>query len=84
MKNDAKTFDGACHVEAHVETNVPQGGDAGHGGKTTITLISDGCAFQDDAERITFTVLGDSEADVLAQSLEWAGSRLRQMIAAGG
>jgi hypothetical protein len=83
MRTDAKTFAGACHIEARISTNVPQGGDAGHGGKTTITLVSDGCAFQDNATQIEFAVFGDSEAEVLAESLEWAGERLRQMIAPG-
>lgn len=79
MKTDSKRFSGACHIEAQIKTNVPQGGDAGHGGKTTVTLVSDGCALEDNAEQIAFTVLGDSEAHVLAETLEWVGQRLRQM-----
>ena len=71
-------------LEARVETNVPHGGDAGHGGTTTLTLTDEGSfAFAGNRERAAITVLGDAEAMVLADALEWAGQRLRQMIADG-
>lgn len=44
-----------------------------------MTLVSDGCSLEDNAELIAFTVLGDSDAHVLADALEWLGQRLREM-----
>ncbi len=87
MKHEEMTFDNACIFTARVETNVPQGGDAGHGGKTTLTLTDDGSfafgwphsAVSDGT--VAIEVLGDVEARVLAEALAWAGERLRAIIA---
>ncbi len=80
---EEKTFYDACILKAQVETNTPQGGDAGHGGKTRLTLLdAGGCAFAGDATEITVEVLGDAEAIVLADALTWAGEELRRQIEA--
>lgn len=80
MKTDQKTFTHACILTARIETNVPQGGDAGHGGRTTLALKDEGSfAFDPDTEEIRITVLGDAEASVLADALVWAGERLKEL-----
>ena len=66
-------------LSASVETNCPQGGDAGHGGRTVIALDSKG---QLDFEPITIDAGGDFEAEALADALEWAGQELRRQITA--
>jgi hypothetical protein len=82
MKTDSKSFLHACQLEARIETNAPQGGDAGHGGRTTLILADQGgFAFDPERQQVEITVLGDAEAEALADALEWAGQRLRQMIA---
>lgn len=75
------TIHHAAILTVRVETNCPQGGDAGHGGKTRLTLIdAGGFAFAGDAHEITVEVLGDSEAEVLADALAWAGVELRRQL----
>ena len=85
MKRDEKTFTHACILTARVETNVPQGGDAGHGGKTRLVLKDEGSfAFGHPyrvAETVEIEVLGDAEAEVLADALVWAGESLRALVA---
>jgi len=86
MKSDQKSFLDICELGVLVETNVPQGGDAGHGGKTRITLTDqDGFAFGDahgtaPGTTVELEVLGDAEAQLLADALTWAGERLRALI----
>ncbi len=85
MKSDQKTFLDVCELGARVETNVPQAGDAGHGGKTRITLTDEGSfAFGDPyagpGAGVEIDVLGDAEARMLADALTWAGERLRALI----
>jgi hypothetical protein len=82
-------FYDACILAARVETNVPQGGDAGHGGRTRLRLRDEGSfSFGDtphgqvNDDTIEIEVLGDVEARVLAESLLWAGERLQAMIKA--
>jgi hypothetical protein len=84
MPTESRTFTHACILTASVQTNVPQGGDAGHGGVTRVVLTDEGSfAFADNAEEIVVEVLGDAEAEVLADALTWAGERLRAMIQTG-
>src|SRR5690242_19458373 len=87
MKTDQATFYHACILTARVETNVPQGGDAGHGGRTTVFLTDEGSfAFGDGRgnaaldQTVAIEALGDAEAEVLANALMWAGERLHSMI----
>ncbi len=89
MKFEEKTFYDACILTVRVETNVPQGGDAGHGGMTRLVLRDEGSfAFGEHHEdslsdgTATIEVLGDIEADVLADALLWAGERLKVITAA--
>jgi hypothetical protein len=85
--SDSTMFYDACILAARVETNVPQGGDAGHGGRTRLRLRDEGSfAFGDvpdgqlSDDTVEIEVLGDVEASVLAESLLWAGERLQAMI----
>jgi hypothetical protein len=88
MKSDQKRFLDVCELGARVETNVPQGGDAGHGGKTRITLTDEGSFALGDAHggytgpgaSVEIEVLGDAEARVLADALGWTAERLRAMV----
>lgn len=87
--SDSTMFYDACILAARVETNVPQGGDAGHGGRTRLRLRDEGSfAFGDmpggqiSDDTIEIEVLGDAEASVLAESLVWAGKRLQAIIKA--
>lgn len=87
MKSDQETIVDVAELGVHVETNVPQGGDAGHGGITRVTLSDEGSfAFGSDGqyggpgERVEIEVLGDAEARMLADALVWAGERLRALI----
>lgn len=87
MKTDEKTFLDVCELAARVQTNVPQGGDAGHGGRTRITLVDEGSfAFANGGQyagtgaSVEIEVLGDAEARMLADALVWAGERLRALI----
>jgi hypothetical protein len=41
VSGDTVFYD-ACILAAHIETNVPQGGDAGHGGRTRLSLRDEG------------------------------------------
>lgn len=86
MQSDSKTFVDACILAVDITTNVPQGGDAGHGGRTTLTFRDEGgFAFGNTAtgmppESVRIDALGDAEARVLADALLWAGKRLSEMI----
>lgn len=86
MKSDEATFYDFCILKTRVETNVPQGGDAGHGGRTTVTLTNEGSfAFgaaggQVLGNSVEIEVLGDAEAEVLANALMWAGERLHALM----
>jgi hypothetical protein len=91
MKHEETTFYDACILSARMETNVPQGGDAGHGGRTRLTLTDEGSfAFGErprgmvSDDRAKIEVLGDIEARVLAEALTWAGEKLDTMIATKG
>ncbi len=78
------TFTDLCILKATIETNVPQGGDAGHGGQTRFALWDEGgFAFgkrHEQNDSVQVEVLGDVEAHILADSLIWAGKHLRAMI----
>lgn len=72
-----------------VETNTPKGGDAGYGGITKFYLedlggtnwdiIVDGNAIK-QPEKIEIRLLADSEAEVLANLLLFAGNSLKKQI----
>ena len=72
-----------CNVKVEVETNVPQGGDSGHGGRTIVRLIDDGgtdmSGFGGEG-RVEIRAGGDDEADVLAQAFRWAADELDRQI----
>lgn len=76
------TIDGDAVVgEVAVTGNVPQGGDAGHGGITEVTL--DG--FEVEIEKLSsggirITTRGDAEARVLARQLCKSGELVESLI----
>lgn len=78
-------------IEIQAVTNTPQGGDAGHGGFTTITFLDiGGTAWgvevngdrKEQPESIVIELLGDTEASTMADALEFAAKSLRAQMAA--
>src|SRR4051794_4241246 len=86
IQRDEATFDDACILGASVETNGFQGGDSGHGGYAELVLTDDaGCGIElkpgaNNDVIVRIHAAGDSEMRVFAESLEWAGRRLREML----
>ena len=75
------TLNDANLLEVQVGTNCPQGGDAGHGGRTVLRLIDRGgtsmqCRVNDgsfvDASKIEIVLRGDSENETFTQALDFA------------
>ena len=76
----------SCNIlECEVGTNTPQGGDAGHGGRTIFTLrdlgstgweleVKDrnGKEFEIEPEEITIKLFGDTEAYTFIDALKFA------------
>jgi hypothetical protein len=82
----SKEIVGANILQVQAGTNCPQGGDAGHGGRTVFRLIDCGgtamqCRVNDgepiDASRVEITMAGDSEHETFMQALEFALAVLR-------
>ena len=85
---DEATFDGVCSLSAAVQTTGYMGGDTGHGCRSEVVLVNHGgCDLHVEIEgpytirpdKIVIKVGGDAELDVLADALEWAGRRLREL-----
>jgi len=81
-----------CNIlEATADTNVPQGGDAGHGGETVLRLTdvagtawgiyADGKQVADEPKEAILAFYGDSEGETFADALIWAGQTLKAKIA---
>ncbi|WP_143174520.1 hypothetical protein [Streptoalloteichus hindustanus] len=89
VHRDEAAFEDACHLKAAVATTGEMGGDAGHGGWTEITLtnVEGNCGIEVDVgtghttvvDQVTLRVRGDAEMVVLANALDWAGRRLREI-----
>ena len=93
MKTANKTFERANIIEAEVGTTGLMGGDAGHGGETYIKLTDAAstawhCVLADgrgnetvfrDLGSVTIAVQGDTELETLAESLEWAAKKIREL-----
>lgn len=77
-------------LKVTVETNCPQGGDRGHGGKTTLTFEDEGdTAMAVKPLRIgdgfILEFLGDSECRTVIECLRFAADRLEaQWLKNGG
>jgi hypothetical protein len=69
-----ETFCECCILDATIEHNGHQGGDAGHGGYVELVLKDlGGCAMEINGKRMHEIVLrfsGDSEGDVLTDALD--------------
>ncbi len=88
---ESKEFVMANILRAEVATNCPCGGDAGHGGKTTLKLENvQSTAMEVEVERdtvsselkaITLVFNGDHECETLIDALEFAAKSLRAMTA---
>ena len=61
-------------IRVRVTTNVPQGGDAGHGGITSVFL------YGERGDDVPIVVYGDAEARLLARALTMAGVLLTELI----
>jgi hypothetical protein len=81
------TFVHANLFKVQADTNCPKGGDAGHGGMTTVTLTDLGGScididvdgdLYDSPEMLTITVHGDAEMVTLADALEFAAKSLKE------
>lgn len=76
-------------LNVSVGTNCPQGGDAGHGGRTMLRLIDEaGTAWRVtvdgkttvDPGTIEIVLYGDCEAETFAESLEFAAKTLLEQL----
>lgn len=90
-----KTVESANIFEVEVDTNTPQGGDAGQGGRTYFKLSDKGntawaiTVKKDGIEETTIeypgsleiSLFGDSEVETFIESLMFAASELRKMNA---
>jgi hypothetical protein len=85
----SKTFESNNILKVTAGTNGPQGGDAGHGGRTLLRLVNEG--FTDwtiriDEEEfpgpgeIELILGGDCEGDSFAEALEFAAKVLRAQL----
>ena len=77
----SKEITSANILQVQAGTNCPQGGDAGHGGRTVLRLIDCAgtamqCRVNDgelvDASKIEIVLAGDTEKDTFTQALEFA------------
>jgi hypothetical protein len=68
-------------------TNCPQGGDAGHGGRTYLAFVDDGGTCMsvvidgqriDDVSEIGLIFAGDCERETLVEALEFAAKTIRK------
>lgn len=75
----------ACILRVRVKTNTPMGGDAGHGGVTTVQLIDQGSTCMEvngkETDRIEIKVFGDAEYRVLVECLKFAVKALEEQHA---
>lgn len=87
MKWKKKTVVSCNNLTVLSGTNCPMGGDAGHGGKTIVQFIDDaatcwniyvnGNKIEENPEKITIELLGDSECETMIEALEFAAKSLR-------
>ncbi len=93
MKTAKTTFSSANILDAEVGTTGLKGGDAGHGGETYLKLTdtantawhavvldeSGESQVIDQPASIIIAVQGDTELQTLADSLEWAANKIREL-----
>jgi hypothetical protein len=82
VKTIKREFVSANILRITVGTNCPQGGDAGHGGRTIVVLEDTGstdmrCAQLPGGVELVFG--GDAECETLISALEFAAETLRNM-----
>ena len=84
----SKEITSANLLKVQVGTNCPQGGDAGHGGRTVLRLIDFGgtnmrCCIGGhdlvDTTKVEIVLLGDSEHETFISALDFALSVLRKI-----
>ncbi len=73
-----EAFCDACILSISINTTGIQGGDAGHGGHTSVLLEFDGSGtlevdFNQNQQRVKIAVGGDAELRTLANAMVWAG-----------
>lgn len=78
------SFEGICNCDVTVTTNCPQGGDAGHGGQTTIHFRPEGfsieCEMDSADDSVSLIIGGDAEAFMLPDMLRFAADSLEAML----
>jgi hypothetical protein len=80
-----RDFDGAVTLTARAGTNGLQCGDAGHGGQAIIDLKCNSVSFEfikykDQPGWIRIIANGDSEIELLLESLKWCCQTLEREI----
>lgn len=96
MRTKEKTISSACVTSCKISTNVPCGGDSGHGGLTTITFVdlsstdmsvdvgTDATSPEkfefDNVRDVTLRFGGDCEARNVVELLRFAAFHLEEMI----
>jgi hypothetical protein len=88
IPTERQEYASAASFAVEVGTTGPRGGDAGHGGRTVLTLDNlvgtaweveiDGRVVAVDPDRVTLRFGGDSEGANLIGALEFAALTLRQ------
>jgi hypothetical protein len=87
------SFTDACHLGVSIETTGFCGGDAGHGGRTSVVFRNEGAMAMEgmvsgqqggshaehEAEEVVLTVAGDAELAVLIDGLRWAADELARL-----
>ena len=92
-KQAKKEFSSANILVAEVATTGPMGGDAGHGGKTSLKLTNNAatswlCVIVDEYGKelviehprsVMISVQGDTELETFSESLHWAGTQIKSL-----
>lgn len=93
MKRAQETCTSANILDCEVGTTGPMGGDAGHGGETYIRLqdaastawhivVADESGKEvviEQPRSVRIVVQGDAELQTLAESLEWAAQKIKDL-----
>ena len=89
IKWKSKVIESANILRMICGTNIPCGGDSGHGGKTILKLVDEcstcwnvyvnGQLIENSPNSVTIEMQGDSEGETLIEALEKAVEYLKQI-----
>ncbi len=86
------SLESACMMTVQAGTNCPQGGDAGHGGRTVFRIFDNGAtnievSLNEETARevrsVEIILGGDCEAECFAEALEFAARTIRGQFGVG-